>query len=114
AALVPAFARVFVLIHGRRALRLELRELELFPQPVDDLVELELDDEADLAIVGAAGLSLLAAFFAAGLQDVARLATSLARALVDLGFGEAQARVLEELDRHRHRAAAGTRHQVGA
>jgi hypothetical protein len=114
AALVPAFARVLVLIHGCRALGLELGKLELLPQPVDDLVELELDDEANLAVVRAAGLALLTAFFASGLEDVAGLAASLAGALVDLGFGEAQPRMLEEFDRYRHRAAARTGHQVGA
>src|SRR6267378_1011875 len=54
AALVPALAGVFGLVHRRGALGLELRELELLPQPVDDLVELQFDDEADLAVAGAA------------------------------------------------------------
>src|SRR5207247_5221820 len=111
AALVPAFADVFGLVHRRAALGLELRELELLPQPVDDLVELELHDEADLAVVGAARLALLAAFLAAGLQHIAGLAAPLARALLHRSVGEPQPRVPEELDRHRHRAPAGAGHQ---
>src|SRR5205823_78809 len=101
AALVPAFADVLGLVHGRDALGLELRQLQLLPQPVDDLVDLQLDHEADLAVAGAARLALLLAFFPSGLQDVAGLAAALAGALLYLRLGEPQARVLEELHRHR-------------
>src|SRR5205085_5721848 len=95
AALVPALAHVFGLVHGRGALGLEFRKLQLFPQPVDDLVDLQLDHEADLAVAGATGLAGFAAFLAPGLQDVAGLAPALARALLPLPVRKPQARVLE-------------------
>src|SRR5438105_6495349 len=104
AALVPAFAHVLVLVHGSGALGLELGELQLLPEPVDDLVDLELDDEADLAFAGAPLAPLRVAFLAPGLQDVAGLALALARALVHLRVGEAKPRMLQELYRHGDRA----------
>src|SRR5687768_2896477 len=113
AALVPAFAYVVGLVHGPRALGLQLGKLELFPQPVDDLVDLELHHEADLAVAGAAAFARLAAFFLARLQHVARLAAALARALAGLRVEQPEARVLEKLDRHRH-GAVRPRDQVRA
>src|SRR4029077_20590939 len=82
AALVPALAHVVGLVHGGAALGLELRQLRSLPQPVDDLVDLQLDDEADLALAGAALLAGLGAVLAPLLQHVARLAAPLARALL--------------------------------
>src|SRR6185295_10464854 len=82
AALVPALAHVVGLVHRRRAPRLELGELQLFPQPVDDLVHLELDHEADFALPGAA-LARIGTGLAAGLQHLAGLAAPLAGALAD-------------------------------
>src|SRR5512145_199423 len=96
AALVPAFADVVGLIQRRRALGLEVRELELLPQPVDDLIDLELDHEADFA-VARAGLATLVVFFACGAQHVARLALALTGAGMRVGIEQAEARVLEEL-----------------
>src|SRR5262245_41472742 len=113
AALVPALAHEIGLVHRRRAARLELGELQLFPQPVDDLVDLQLDHETDLAVAGPA-LARIGAGFASRLQDFAGLAAPLARALLDDRVGEAQPRVLHELDRHHYRAAGRAGHQVRA
>src|SRR5207237_2527927 len=92
---------------------LELGQLQLLPEPVDDLVDLELDDEADLAFAGAPLAPLRVAFLAPGLQDVAGLALALARALVHLRVGEAKPRMLQELYRHGDRAVARPGHEVG-
>src|SRR5205814_4509636 len=64
AAPVPALAHVVGIVERRRASRLELGELQLLPQPVDDLVDLQLDHEADLAVLGAARLRGPLAFLA--------------------------------------------------
>src|SRR5205085_7118391 len=78
AALVPALAHVVGVVHRRVAPRLELGELELLPEPVDDLVDLQLDHEADLAFAGAALAAVGAARVAPRLQDLSRLAAPLA------------------------------------
>src|SRR5439155_1013546 len=95
AAPVPALAHVVGIVERRRAARLELGELQLLPQPVDDLVDLQLDHEADLAVLGAARLRGPLAFLASRLQHLARLAAPLARALPPLGPDQAQPRVME-------------------
>ena len=102
-----SFADVVWFIHRRGALGLELRQLQFLPQPVDDLVDLQLDDEPDLAVAGAAGAALLVALIARRLQHVARLSFALAGALLRLRLGKAKTRVLEELDRDRDGAVAG-------
>src|SRR5262249_5980447 len=113
AAPVPAFAHVVGLVHGRGALRLEVGELQLLPDPVDALLELHLDHEAALAVLGAARLRLGVALLAPLLQHVAGLALALPGALLRARVGEAETRVLEELDRHHHGAVlAVAGHQI--
>src|SRR5574341_426708 len=104
AALVPALAHVVGLVQRRGAPGLELRELELLPEPVDDLIDLELDDELDFAVARAAGPAFGIALFARRLQHVAGRALALAGAGPGLRIEQAKARVLEELDGHDDRA----------
>jgi hypothetical protein len=103
AALVPAFALVVGLFHRVGAPGLQVGQLELLPQPVDDLVDLHLDHEAHFAVCRAAGVRA-GAVVARGPQHVARLALALARALLARRLEQAQARVLEDLHRHQHAA----------
>src|SRR5918998_4147 len=53
AALVPAFADELVVFDAPRVFRLQVRELELLPQPVEDVLDLELEHELKVALAAA-------------------------------------------------------------
>src|SRR6185436_711209 len=96
AAPAPAFARVVVVLHRAR-FDLEIRELQLLPEPIDDIVDLELQDELITALLVATGALRRRAV--ARLDElIAGLAGALAYAFGLLGVAQAQARVLEEAD----------------
>src|SRR5690606_5667697 len=109
AAAVPAFARVVVLAQAAR-LDLEIRQLQLFPEPVDDVVDLELEDELIAALVVAAR-TLARTALRRPREHVARLAVTLADALRLVLAAQPEAPVLEkaygDLDRR-----IGTREDV--
>src|SRR5688572_1281526 len=111
AAAAPAFARVIVVLDGPR-LDLQVRQLQLLPEPVDDVVDLELQDELVAALLVAA--RALRRRSVARLDElVAGLAGALADAFGLLGVAQAQARVLEETNRDLDRAI-GARQELAA
>src|SRR5690606_19233914 len=91
-------------------LDLEIRQLQLFPEPVDDVVDLELEDELIAALVVAAR-TLARAALRRPREHVARLAVTLADALRLVLAAQPEAPVLEkaygDLDRR-----IGTREDV--
>jgi hypothetical protein len=86
AATAPAFARVVVVL-DRALLDLEVRQLQLLPEPIDDVVDLELEDELITALLVAAGAFCRLAV-ARRHELVAGLAGALADALRLLGVAQ--------------------------
>src|SRR6185437_949715 len=85
AAPVPALADPVAVV-GRTGARLEIGQLHLLPQPVDDVVDLELEQQLHLALVTAAGALLARSLVARRIgEHVAGLGLALARALLLLG-----------------------------
>ena len=108
AAPAPALARVVVLAH-RAALDLEVRELQLLPEPIDDVVDLELEHELVAALVVAA-LAFARVAVRRIREHVAGLAVALADAAALARVAQAEARVLEETDRHLDGAVGAWQH----
>src|SRR5690606_4583906 len=105
AAAVPTLPRVVLLAH-RAALHRQVRQLQLLPEPIDDVVYLELEHELVAAV-------LVAAFALAVALAVPRrreLVAGLRVALADTGalplVAQPEARMLEEPDRHLNGAVA--------
>src|SRR5690606_13871580 len=117
AAAVPSLPGV-VLLAQRAGLELQVRELQLLPEPIDDVVDLELEHELVAALLVAA-LALAAAFRAArGRELVAGLRVALADAGALALVAQAEPGMLEEADRHLNRPVAARenvdlRDQVG-
>src|SRR5262249_15129784 len=108
AASIPAFANP-VRFFGRADARLQIRQLHLFPEPVDDVVDLELQHELDFAFVlSARALLARSTLTLRSLQNVARLRSALAGTLLLLRFAQTEVIVLE----HAHRNAHGLRRVV--
>src|SRR6185503_10912380 len=72
---VPAFANPVGFVGGADA-SLEIGKLHFFPQPVDDVVDLQLEQELNLAVVLSAGTLL----------PGATLATRVLKHVPGLGF----------------------------
>ena len=112
-ALVPAFARP-VRFLGLADARFQIRQLHLFPQPVDDVIDLEFEHELDAALVLAAGALVRAFALLTGLrQHIAGFDVALPDTLAVIGFSQAEVIVLEHAHRHLDRARTAT-HDVGA
>ena len=102
AAPVPAFAHPVRLVRGADA-RLEIRQLHLLPEPVDDVVDLELEQELHFAFVlPARALLARAALAVRALQYIAGLGFALARAFLVLRAAQAEVIVLEHAHGHAH------------
>src|SRR6185312_2345686 len=103
---VPALADPVAVV-GRTGARLEIGQLHLLPQPVDDVVDLELEQQLHLALVTAAGALLARSLVARRIgEHVAGLGLALARALLLLGTAQPEVIVLEHAHRHAHGAGA--------
>src|SRR5262249_9640246 len=101
---VPALTYPVALIRGPGA-RLEVRQLHLLPEPVDDVVDLELQQQLHAAVIAAALALLARALVAVGIgEPVARLGLALAGPLPLLGTAQAEVVVLEHAHRHAHGA----------
>src|SRR4029077_20301041 len=90
AAPIPALAHPFTL-GGRAGARLEVRQLHLLPQPVDDVVDLELEQELHAAVIAAAAALLTRALVLARIgEHVPGLGLALAGALLLLGIAQSE------------------------
>ena len=106
AAPVPALADPVAVVGGPGA-RLEVRQLHLLPDPVDDVVDLELEQQLHLAFITSARALLAGSLVARRIgQYVAGLGLALARALGFFRASQAEMVVLEHAHRHAHRACA--------
>src|SRR5262249_22284225 len=78
---VPPFADPVCVLRGADA-RLEVRQLHLLPQPVDDVVDLDLEQELDLTFVLTARALVVRATILARIgEHVARLGFALTHSL---------------------------------
>src|SRR5439155_26149890 len=114
AALADAFAHDLVLVDGSARLGFEIGQLELLPQPVDEIIELELDHQLEFALAGTALAGLVARAGLRGSQDVADFSLALARAAFRLGIREPEPRMLEHAHRNPYGALGGIRDEVAA
>src|ERR1700676_2643544 len=90
-----------VRILGRTHARLQIGKLHLFPQPIDDVVDLEFQHELDFTLILAALAFLSGAALLGGIgKYVAWLGFSLPRALLLLGPAESEVIVLEHPNRY--------------
>jgi hypothetical protein len=108
AAPAPALAREVLVAQGA-GLDLQVGQLELFPQPIDDVVDLELEHELIAAFVVTPGAFAVA--LRGPREHVAGLAVALADTLALAGLAQPEPRMLEEVHGHLHRAV-GTRHHL--
>ncbi len=113
AAAVPAFARPVVVARLAGSI-LEVRQLHLLPQPVDDVVDLELEGVLDAAVlVAAAAAAAALRGIRARVDAVAGPCGALADAFDLVRRTQPESVVLEHPHRHAHRRAAAGQH-VGA
>ncbi len=103
AAAIPAFARPVVFL-GAPGLRFEIRQLHLFPQPIDDVVDAEFERVLDAAVFVAALAALIVAVLLRTADAIAGLGLALADALLLVGVAQLEAIVLEHAHRHAHGA----------
>src|SRR6266513_4857131 len=103
---VPALADPVGFL-GRPHARLEVGQLHRLPQPVDDVVDLELEQQLHFALVAPSGSLFTLPRLAPGSgKHVPRLGLALARALLFLRAPQAEVIVLEHAHRHAYRAGA--------
>jgi len=111
AVLVPAFAHHVGLVQRGLAARLEFRQLELLPHPVQQLIDGKLHQQRDGAIL-VAGMVVVVQIVIGAAQQIARLGRTLAGAGCAGAAGEPEARMLKQAQRHLHAALAVARHQI--
>ena len=116
---IDAFAHVLRLLHAVGGSGLEIGELQLFPQPVEDVVDFELENEFEAAF-SAARTAVAAAARGGGSQHVAGFrALALSHARLRIAVRETESIVLEKFYRHLDGAILGlgeyirSRDQIG-
>ena len=119
AVLVPAGAHQLLLGDGPRPPRLQVGQLEVFPQPVEDIVDGKFQQQTDLAAAAGAFLraiatGLIAVHGTRRAQQVAGLAFALAGARFQPWRGQPEARVLQQAHRYLHAALPRIADQVRA
>src|SRR5690606_1942952 len=105
AAPIPAFARPVRLL-GSADSRLQVRQLHFLPQPVDDVVDLDLEEQLQLAFVASARALARALIARRRAEHVARLDVALADPLCFARASQLEVIVLEDTYRHPHGARA--------
>jgi hypothetical protein len=108
AALVPALAHEFDVVLPRGLLWFEIGQLQLFPQPVENVFDFELEHELKIALT-AAGLVatlILALLRLSRAQYLSRFARTLARARFALRIAQSETSMLRKTHWNEHSAAA--------
>ena len=112
AASVPSFTCPIVVARFA-SLRFEIRQLHLFPQPVDDVVDAKLECVLDAAVFVAALSALVAVLLLRAADAIAGFGLTLSDTLLLVRRSQSEAIVLEHAHRHAHGARA-TREDIRA
>jgi hypothetical protein len=103
---IPTFAHPVRFV-GRPDARLQVGELHLLPQPVDDVVDLEFEQELDFTLILAARALFAGTALLRGIgKYIARLGFALAGTLLLFGTAQAEVIVLEHSHGDAHSARA--------